>query len=92
MRFIRRTKDEVLDLPPVTHQVRKIEMHSKQKTAYNKMVKDMIVAIGDGVLATDPLALLTRLSQIASATPVVEGSEVIALDTVQQGNGRVGDG
>tara|TARA_R110002020_G_scaffold1690_8_gene7711 strand:+ start:5320 stop:7032 length:1713 start_codon:yes stop_codon:yes gene_type:complete len=82
MRFIRRTKDEVLDLPPVTHQIRKIEMHSKQKTAYNKMVKDMIVAIDGGVLvATDPLALLTRLSQIASANPVLKDSEVVALDT-----------
>jgi SNF2 family DNA or RNA helicase len=82
MRFIRRTKDEVLDLPPVTYQTRTIEMHSKQRSAYNRMVKDMIVAIDDGILvATDPLALLTRLSQIASATPVVEDGEVIALDT-----------
>ena len=80
--FIRRTKDEVLDLPPVTRQVRTIELHKDQKAAYNRMVKDMIVAIGDGILvATDPLALLTRLSQIASATPVVDDGEVIALNT-----------
>jgi len=83
MNFVRRTKDEVLDLPPITYQTRTVEMHQKQRTAYNKMVNDLIVAIDDGVLvATDPLALLIRLSQIASATPVVspEG-EVLALDT-----------
>ncbi len=83
MNFVRRTKDEVLDLPPITYQTRTVELHQKQRTAYNKMVNDLIVAIDDGVLvATDPLALLIRLSQIASATPVVspEG-EVLALDT-----------
>ena len=83
MNFIRRTKDEVLDLPPVTYQTRTVELHQKQRTAYNRMVQDMIVAIDEGVLvATDPLALLTRLSQIASATPVIdEHGDVIALDT-----------
>ena len=82
MSFIRRTKDEVLSLPPVTYQVRAVEMAAKQKSAYNKMVKDMIVRIDDGILAaTDPLALLTRLSQIASATPVVDADgNVVALD------------
>lgn len=91
MNFIRRTTGEVLTLPPLRGgllsedsvlDVREIEMTSKQKTAYNKMVKDMIVAIDDGILvATDPLALLTRLSQIASATPVISpDGEVVALD------------
>lgn len=83
MNFVRRTKDEVLDLPPVTYQTRTVELHQKQRTAYNRMVKDLIVAIDDGILvATDPLALLIRLSQIASATPVVnDAGDVVALDT-----------
>lgn len=83
MNFVRRTKDEVLDLPPVTYQTRTVELHPKQRTAYNRMVKDLIVAIDDGILvATDPLALLIRLSQIASATPVVnDDGDVVALDT-----------
>lgn len=90
MNFIRRTTSEVLDLPDLRGgllsenselDVRSIEMTPQQKTAYNKMVKDMIVAINDDFLvANDPLSLLTRLSQIASATPVVEDMEVIALD------------
>ena len=78
---IRRTKDEVLDLPPITYQVRELEMAPKQKAAYNRMVTDMIALIdGEILAATDPLVLLGRLSQIASATPVVEDMEVVALD------------
>lgn len=81
LNFIRRTKDEVLDLPPITYQTRELELTSKQKAAYNRMVDEMIVAVEGGVLiATDPLALLTRLSQIASATPVVDDMDVVGLD------------
>lgn len=78
---IRRTKAEVLDLPPITYQTRELELTSKQRTAYNKMVKDMIALIDDDFLvANNPLTLLARLSQIASATPVVEEMQVTALD------------
>ena len=91
MNFIRRTTSDVLTLPPLRGgllsedsvlDVRELELTAKQKSAYNKMVKDMIVAIDGGILvATDPLALLTRLSQIASATPVISSDgEVVALD------------
>lgn len=80
MNFIRRTKDEVLDLPPITYQTRELELTPKQRAAYNRMVDEMIVAVEGGVLmATDPLALLTRLSQIASATPVVDELDVVGL-------------
>lgn len=90
MNFIRRTTDEVLDLPDLVGgllsensklEVRAIEMLPEQKRIYNKLVKDMIVSVNDDFLiANDPLSLLTRLSQAASATPVVEDLEVIALD------------
>lgn len=80
MGFIRRTKDEVLDLPEITYHTRELELTPKQKAAYNRMVSQMIVAVEGGVLvATDPLALLIRLSQIASATPVVEDLDVVGL-------------
>lgn len=80
--FIRRTKAEVHpDLPPITYDVRELEMTSKQQAAYNKMVTDMMAVIDDEfLLANNPLTLLTRLSQIASATPVVSDMEVTALD------------
>jgi SNF2 family DNA or RNA helicase len=61
-------------------------MKPAQRSAYNKMVKDMIVRVETGILAaTDPLALLTRLSQMASALPVLEEddegmTQVVALD------------
>ena len=80
--FIRRTKEEAgLGLPEITYQTRELALTPKQKAAYNKMVKDMMVVIDDDYLiATNPLTLLTRLSQIASATPVVDDMNVIALD------------
>ncbi len=79
--FIRRTKAEVLDLPPVSFQTRELEMTPKQRAAYNRMVTDMMTVIDDQFLiANNPLTLLTRLSQIASATPVIEDMRVVALD------------
>lgn len=80
--ILRRTKAEVLpDLPEKTYQIREVEMTSKQATLYRKMVKDMIAEVdGEILAATDPLALLTRLSQVASAMPVIEDDEVTALE------------
>jgi SNF2 family DNA or RNA helicase len=41
----------------------------------------MTVIDDEFLVANDPLSLLTRLSQIASATPVIEEMKVVALDT-----------
>ena len=77
---IRRTKEDVLDLPEVTHQTRLLDLEPKQKAAYSKMTKDLIAMVDGGVLmATDPLALMTRLSQIASATPIIQEDDVVGL-------------
>ena len=77
---IRRTKDDVLDLPDVTYQTRLLELDPKQKAAYTRLKENMIVGVeGGAIVATDPLALLTRLSQIASATPIIDDDEVVGL-------------
>ena len=77
---LRRTKDEVLDLPPVTRQTRDVEMAPEQGRAYRKLQKDMIAAVDGGiVVATDPLSLLTRLSQAASATLSIDDEDNVAL-------------
>jgi SNF2 family DNA or RNA helicase len=78
---LRRTKDEVLDLPDITYQTRELEMAGAQGVAYRKLEKDMIAEVEGGVLfATDPLALLTRLSQAASATPILGDDDIVGLE------------
>tara|TARA_R110000824_G_scaffold165266_1_gene341845 strand:- start:4974 stop:6665 length:1692 start_codon:yes stop_codon:yes gene_type:complete len=77
---IRRTKDEVLDLPEVTYQTRLLDLEPKQKAAYARMRDEMILGVeGGAIVATDPLVLMLRLSQIASATPVVDDMDVVGL-------------
>lgn len=61
---------DVATLPP---QVRWLDMHPKQRTAYKAMKKDMLAMIDGGIMvATDPMVRDTRLHQIAAATPVID--------------------
>lgn len=77
--LLRRTKAEVLpDLPAKRYERRLIELTPKQATAYKSMKKELIATIDDTLLiAGDPLTKAGRLSQIASATPVLEEREVV---------------
>lgn len=73
-RFLRRTKAEVLQfLPPITRQVRAVEMEPKQAKAYKQMQDEMITLLDSGVLfTTSPMVRMLRLLQIASATPELD--------------------
>ena len=78
---LRRTKDDVLDLPPITYQRREVDMAPEQARVYRKLEKDMIASVDGGIVAsTDPLSLLTRLSQAASATLAIDESGGVTLD------------
>lgn len=68
-RFIRRTKAQVMpQLPPKILQERVIELKGKQRKAYDQLRQHMMAELDDGVLmATNPLARMTRLLQLASA-------------------------
>lgn len=80
--LLRRTKDEVgLDLPPKTYDRRLIEMTTAQAKAYKTLKKEALAELnGELLTAADPLTKMMRLSQIASATPVVEDGKVIAME------------
>jgi SNF2 family DNA or RNA helicase len=68
-RFLRRPKALVLPwLPEKVYERRDVEMPPKQARAYRQL-KDECVADLDGgtALATDPLTILTRLTQLASS-------------------------
>jgi len=69
-RMIRRLKDVVLPhLPPKTYSTRLTPMEKKQADAYNQMADHMLAKLesGEVTVATNPLAMLTRLSQFACA-------------------------
>jgi SNF2 family DNA or RNA helicase len=68
-RFLRRTKAQVLpDLPPKVYMRRDVTLSGKQKTAYDRMEKEMIAQVEGGVLtATTSLTAMLRLRQLASA-------------------------
>jgi len=79
-RFIRRTKEAVLtQLPAKTYTTRTVEMTPKQRKAYDEIRKVMITELEKGILvATNPLAKMTRLLQFASAYgEIVEGNLVL---------------
>jgi SNF2 family DNA or RNA helicase len=73
-RMLRRTKAEVLPwLPPKLYETRPVEMPTKQSRAYRDLEGRMLAEVDGGILAAlSPLALATRLSQAAAATPTVD--------------------
>lgn len=79
--MLRRSKAEVLtELPAKTYETRIIDLTPKQAKAYKEMRKEMMANIDGELLTTDnALVKLLRLSQIASATPVLQDGEVTAL-------------
>jgi SNF2 family DNA or RNA helicase len=79
----RMPKEAVLSqLPPRIYTTRYVQMPSKQKTAYERMEKDMIAELDGGiVVAMNPLAKLVRLGQFASAyATLINGEEVQLTD------------
>ena len=81
-RFIRRTLTEVVeDMPEkLPTEYRMCQMDSSQKKIYRTLLDELFAVIDNEVLvAPNPLALTIRLRQAASATPVIEDGEVVAL-------------
>lgn len=66
--FLRRLRDDVLDLPPLVEIPVQVELSGEQKRIYDEMRKKMLAILndaGDFVLATVVVAQMTRLKQIA---------------------------
>lgn len=80
--MLRRTKEEAgLQLPPKTYERRVVELTASQARVYKALKKEGLAAInGELLTAADQLTLTGRLSQVASATPVIEDGQVVALD------------
>lgn len=62
----RKTKDEVLDLPPKLYQKRYFDMTPEQKKAYSTLKDEFMLEIGDHLITAElPIVRLLRLQQIA---------------------------
>lgn len=70
--YLRRTKDEVLDLPPKTYDEYIVDLLPTQRRAYDQMKKDMIAWIGENqdkpLAAPVVISQLVRLQQFALAS------------------------
>jgi len=76
--MLRRTIDEVgIDLPPKTVQEIPVEMPPQQRKAYKDMATKLMIELenGDNIEAWTPLALLTRLRQLASTTATLDKTD-----------------
>jgi SNF2 family DNA or RNA helicase len=70
--YVRRTKEEVWkDIPEKTYDDRELDLHPKQRTAYDAMEKDMLAWVGkhedQPIAAPAVISQLVRLQQFAVA-------------------------
>ncbi len=72
--MVYRTKHETLDLPPITIQDLPIELGARQRKLYDDLARDAIASLpsGETISATNGLALLTKLRQVATGLGLVD--------------------
>ena len=73
--MLRRTKDEVLDLPPKIHTVEYVEMAKDQKTIYDEVKQEIKSNIDKLRISNDPLSQMIRLRQ-ATGYPGILSSTI----------------
>ena len=80
--MLRRTKDQVLDLPPKVYQEVWLEMTGEQKRLYADIEREMMALLDNQpdrppefLLAPGALAQVTRLKQIATSPRLVGGKD-----------------
>jgi SNF2 family DNA or RNA helicase len=78
---IRYTRDECLDLPPCTKEVRLIEMTQEQKVAYETMRQRLLIEHKDGTITAANAAIkLLKLMQIAAGAVKDDDGNVITYN------------
>jgi SNF2 family DNA or RNA helicase len=76
--FLYIDRDKVLDLPPVQHITRRVNLEPAHRKAYEELKKEMIVRFDNDVLTIDNvLVLALRLHQIAGGFYKPDGSDEI---------------
>ena len=71
--MLRRTKDEVLDLPDVQYITRTTELLPQQRKLYDKVVEELLLDTGNGDpdAVDNPMTKFLRLKQICGTTATV---------------------
>lgn len=78
---IRFTKDECLDLPPITYVTREVQMTKQQQRVYDAVRQQMSVeAAGQTITAVNAAAGVSKLLQISSASVYTDDGETVELD------------
>lgn len=82
--MLRRTKDEVLDLPPKIHTTEYVEMTANQRAVYNEVSSLIKQSIDKIRVSSDPLSQLIRLRQATGypgllSTKVTESAKMDRL-------------
>lgn len=75
--FLRRERDEVMDLPPLTEETVPLVLTGRQKKEYLRMEQDFLAVLGEEdnpqiLLAENVLSKLMRLRQIATCPEVLD--------------------
>lgn len=83
--MLRRTKDEVLDLPPKIYKTEFVEMSASQRKIYNDIKNDLIEDIDRISLSSNPMSELLRLRQATGATSILSSTinESAKLDRLE---------
>lgn len=77
-------KADVLDLPPVIHEQRQVQLGPEGKRLYQQIEKEFIAEVQGGVItASNALARLLRLQQITSGFGVTEEGKVCSVDSAK---------
>lgn len=80
-RVIRFTKDECLDLPPRTEQVREVGLSNKSESHYRRMQDDLYTMVDDHeVVATTEMGQVHKLRQITNGFIIDEDEDVHLID------------
>lgn len=71
---LRRTKEDVLDLPPKTYTVNYVELGTKQRKLYNDVMKSILEHIDEVSVSPSPLSQLIRLRQATADTSILSST------------------
>lgn len=78
---IRFTKEQCLDLPPMTYVKREVELTRQQKKYYETLRKKLIVqAAGEEITAANAAVQMGKLLQISSGAVYTDGGDALEFD------------
>jgi SNF2 family DNA or RNA helicase len=79
-RFHRRSRSELLDLPPKIHTEQRVEMEGEQRRMYDLLRREILLELEEGtLLLANPAARLMHLHRAAAAVPVFADGRLVGF-------------